>query len=272
MQLDESEILRRGLDTFAELGYAATTVRELARRLDASHNFINDRYGSKENFWRAAVDFALRDAQPALNQLLTECRDDDERLRKVVVQLYRLAANASGLNRLMSDESTRDSSRLDYLHQRFVKPFWDSIEPTVNSLMATGRIPRVAGAHPLLRRHRSGAGPGTGPDRRPAELLGLTDGGAGQKQHGRRALRSRPSRPAATRARGGDRGRAKTDAPVIVLAAPDPEPNSRSRNRLGRGKVRRAFDDGLGSTRSDSLLPRPRRRSSRPTDVAPARG
>ncbi|MGW1736232.1 TetR/AcrR family transcriptional regulator [Streptomyces sp. NPDC001999] len=143
VQLDESEILRRGLDTFAELGYAATTVRELARRLDASHNFINDRYGSKENFWRAAVDFALRDAQPALNQLLAECLDDDERLRKVVVQLYRLAANASGLNRLMSDESTRDSSRLDYLHQRFVKPFWDSLEPTVNSLMAAGRIPRV---------------------------------------------------------------------------------------------------------------------------------
>ncbi|MGW6094165.1 TetR/AcrR family transcriptional regulator [Streptomyces sp. NPDC055157] len=143
VQLDEREILRRGLDTFAELGYAATTVRELARRLDASHNFINDRYGSKENFWRAAVDYALQDTQPVLNQLLAECRDDDERLRKVVVQLYRLAANASGLNRLMSDESTRDSSRLDYLHQRFVKPFWDSIEPTVNSLMAAGRIPRV---------------------------------------------------------------------------------------------------------------------------------
>ncbi|BBJ47212.1 hypothetical protein SSPO_099300 [Streptomyces antimycoticus] len=141
--LDEREILRRGLDTFAELGYAATTMRELARRLDVSHNFINDRYGSKGNFWRAVVDFALLDARPALDRLLAECRDDDERLRSVIVQLYRLAANASGMNRLIQDESTRDSSRLDYLHQRFIKPFWDSIEPTIDSLMATGRIPRV---------------------------------------------------------------------------------------------------------------------------------
>ncbi|MFD3455316.1 TetR/AcrR family transcriptional regulator [Streptomyces sp. NPDC058691] len=141
--LNEDEILRRGLATFAELGYAATTMRELARRLDVSHNFINDRYGSKGNFWVAVVDFALRDVQSGLDRLLAASRDDGERLRNVVVRLYRLAANASELNRLITDESTRDSSRLDHLHQRFVKPFWDSIEPTVDNLMAAGRIPRV---------------------------------------------------------------------------------------------------------------------------------
>ncbi|WP_329190491.1 TetR/AcrR family transcriptional regulator [Actinacidiphila glaucinigra] len=141
--MHESEILRRGLDTFAELGYAGTTMRELARRLGVSHNFVHERYGSKDDFWRAVVDYALRDAQPTLDRLLAECRDDDERLRSVIVHLYRLAANDSAMNRLLSDESTRDSSRLDHLHQRFIKPFWDSVEPVVDSLMAAGRIPRV---------------------------------------------------------------------------------------------------------------------------------
>ncbi|MEU1536058.1 TetR/AcrR family transcriptional regulator [Streptomyces fagopyri] len=140
---DEREILRRGLDTFAELGYAATTVRELARRLDVSHNFINDRYGSKDKFWRAVVDFALRDDQDEFDLQLARSRDDDERLRNVIVQLYRRSANASALNRLLADESTRDSNRLDYLHERFIKPFWDSIEPTINRLMAAGRIPEA---------------------------------------------------------------------------------------------------------------------------------
>ncbi|MFF3946844.1 TetR/AcrR family transcriptional regulator [Streptomyces sp. NPDC001902] len=143
VRLRESEILRRGLDTFAELGYAATTMRELARRLGVSHNFVHERYGSKGDFWRAVVDFALRDAQPALDRLLAECHDDGERLRAVVVHLYRLAANDSAMNRLLTDESTRDSGRLDYLHQRFIKPFWDSIEPTVDGLMTAGRMPRV---------------------------------------------------------------------------------------------------------------------------------
>ena len=56
--LDEA-ILRVGLETFSELGFEATTVRELARRLGVSHNFINDRFGNKELFWRAVVDNAL---------------------------------------------------------------------------------------------------------------------------------------------------------------------------------------------------------------------
>ncbi|MFI5816991.1 TetR/AcrR family transcriptional regulator [Streptomyces sp. NPDC051643] len=142
-QLDESEILRRGLETFAELGYAATTVRELARRLEVSHNFVNDRYGSKGDFWRAVVDFALLDDQKEFDHHLAESRDDDERLSSVIVQLYRRSASASAMNRLLADESTRDSDRLDYLHERFIKPFWDSIEPTINSLTAAGRIPRV---------------------------------------------------------------------------------------------------------------------------------
>lgn len=143
VRMDDGEILRRGLLTFAELGYAATTMRELARRLEVSHNFINERYGSKWNFWCAVVDFGLRDTQPALDRLLAEGRDDEERLRTVIVELYRVAANAAGMNRLLSDESTRDSDRLDYLHRRFIKPFWDSIEPTVIGLVAAGRIPPV---------------------------------------------------------------------------------------------------------------------------------
>ncbi|MEH1170048.1 TetR/AcrR family transcriptional regulator [Micromonospora sp. CPCC 205539] len=143
VQLDESEILRRGLDAFAELGYAATTMRELARRLGVSHNFITVRYGSKLSFWRAVVDYALAGAERERNQLLAEHRDDVERLRGVVIQLYRMSANAAEMNRLIADESTRDSSRLDYLHQRFIKPFWDSIEPALNGLMAAGHIPRV---------------------------------------------------------------------------------------------------------------------------------
>lgn len=142
-QLDESEILRRGLETFAELGYAATTVRELARRLEVSHNFINDRYGSKGNFWRTVVDFAMLDDQSEFDRQLAKAHDDDERLTGVVVQLYRRSANASAKNRLLADESTRDSDRLDYLHERFIRPFWNSIEPTINSLIAAGRIPRV---------------------------------------------------------------------------------------------------------------------------------
>lgn len=45
------------------------------------------------------------------------------------------------MNRLLADESTRDSKRLDYLHRRFIQPFWESVEPVILRLMAAGRIP-----------------------------------------------------------------------------------------------------------------------------------
>jgi AcrR family transcriptional regulator len=53
------EILARGLTAFAELGYDGASVRVLARRLGVSHNFINDRFGSKGRFWRAVIDRSL---------------------------------------------------------------------------------------------------------------------------------------------------------------------------------------------------------------------
>lgn len=141
--LDESEILRRGLDTFAELGYEATTMRELARRLGVSHNFVHDRYGSKAAFWRAVVDAAFAGAQAERDQLLAEHEDPAERLRLVITQLFRLAAHSPQINRVISDESARDSDRLDYLHRRFIQPFWDSLTPTISALVAAGRVQDV---------------------------------------------------------------------------------------------------------------------------------
>ena len=58
VDLTDAEILRRGLEAFSELGYEGASVRELAKRLGVNHNFINDRFGSKNNFWRAVAHAA----------------------------------------------------------------------------------------------------------------------------------------------------------------------------------------------------------------------
>ena len=50
-------------------------VREIARRLDVSHNLIPQRFGSKEDLWYAAVDHGLgRAHQIRLGQRLAEDR------------------------------------------------------------------------------------------------------------------------------------------------------------------------------------------------------
>jgi TetR/AcrR family transcriptional regulator len=141
--LNEAAILQRGLDTFAELGYAATTMRELAKRLDVNHNFINDRYGSKADFWQAVVDFAMRDLVAYELAAFDSELDDAEQLVNVVRRFYRIAARNPGVNRMIADESVRESSRLDYLHEHFTSKFWDQVKPLALRLMDAGRMPRV---------------------------------------------------------------------------------------------------------------------------------
>jgi AcrR family transcriptional regulator len=164
--LPESEVLAQGLQAFAELGYDATSVRELAKRLEVSHNFINDRYASKAGFWRAVVEEAMR---PRLARFASVTSDnswtDEERLRQIVLDFYRDAADLHAMNRIIADESCRDSDRIDYLAEHFIGPVFELWRPVLTRLLPdvppetaffviTG--PALALAHEPLARRLSG--------------------------------------------------------------------------------------------------------------------
>ncbi|MFE7277329.1 TetR/AcrR family transcriptional regulator [Streptomyces sp. NPDC057623] len=135
----EESILQRGLEAFAELGYDRASARELARRLGVSHNFINDRYGSKAAFWRAVVDSAL-EAQLARLPQMDPSLDDAECLRQFITGLYRSAADTPLIGRILVDEFSGDSERLDYLYERFIAPTMQLIVPGIERLVASGRM------------------------------------------------------------------------------------------------------------------------------------
>src|SRR5258708_36712967 len=61
---EHGQVLERGLEAFAELGYEAVSVRQLNERLGMGHTFIHDRYGSKEAFWQAVMAAATRPGAP----------------------------------------------------------------------------------------------------------------------------------------------------------------------------------------------------------------
>ncbi|WP_228472611.1 TetR/AcrR family transcriptional regulator [Streptomyces cyaneochromogenes] len=139
---DEAVILRRGVEAFAELGYDHASARELARRLGVSHNFINDRYGSKAAFWRAVVDHSLG-AQLAAMPEVDPSLDDAERLRRIIVGFYRTAADAPLVGRLLVNEFTQDSERLDYLYEKYMAPTVQTLGAIVDRLVADGRMEPV---------------------------------------------------------------------------------------------------------------------------------
>lgn len=165
----EDQILRQGLEAFVELGYDGASMRELARRLGVSHNFINDRYGSKQVFWRAVVDHALEEATGFLTAALESTDDDEGRLAAIVRRFYQLAVRKPQLNQLMLEESHSRSERLDYVFERYVAPLIDAIEPSVRRMVAAGRLPDT----PMYLLYSAVIGPAAALTRRPmVERLG----------------------------------------------------------------------------------------------------
>lgn len=137
----EGEILARGLAAFAELGYDRASVRELARRLGVSHNFINDRYGSKAQFWRAVIDRSLATQVARLGEVLTVSGDDDlARLRNLVHAFHQANVAEPDLPRIMQYEAIRGGERLEYVFQHYLVPVRDAVAPLIEMLVAQGRV------------------------------------------------------------------------------------------------------------------------------------
>ncbi|WP_369175394.1 TetR/AcrR family transcriptional regulator [Streptomyces sp. R28] len=141
---EEESILLRGLEAFAELGYDRASARELARRLGVSHNFINDRYGSKAAFWRAVMDAALGAQLARLPQGDPDPSvDDAECLRRIIAGFYRSAVDTPLIGRVFVVEFSQETERLDYLYERYVAPTLQLMAPSIERLVAAGRMAPV---------------------------------------------------------------------------------------------------------------------------------
>jgi len=135
------QILQRGLEAFAELGYEAVSVRQLNARLGMGHTFIHDRYGTKEAFWKAVVRSAIDQvtAEVAAASEDAEGNDDLTRLITKVRAFQQAGARRPHLIRLIDYEAGRDSPRLAYLYE-LMAPLNNAGKPQFERLVQQGKI------------------------------------------------------------------------------------------------------------------------------------
>ncbi len=119
-------ILQAALQVFAEHGYAGSSTRDIAALAGAHHALIKYYFQNKETLWREAVTFLFeRQAQElsfeppagALSTARGRRQHAREVLRRWVVYCARHPEHA----RLMVQESVRDSERLHWVTDTFVK-------------------------------------------------------------------------------------------------------------------------------------------------------
>jgi TetR/AcrR family transcriptional regulator len=125
------DILETALVAFATYGYDGVSLRTLNRDLGVSHNLIYQRFGSKDDLWRASVDFGfgplLRIMQGIFDPTLTEPL---EQLRLAIRRYVVFSADHPQLVALMNIEARQDTDRLSYIYDNYIQP----------ALMGVGRL------------------------------------------------------------------------------------------------------------------------------------
>jgi AcrR family transcriptional regulator len=127
-------VLDAALNAFAEHGYDGTSLRDLSRRLGVSHNLVHHHYGSKWELWKAALDHGCAPSGRALLSLVEASSrqpDWDVANRDGVTGAMMLFARNPAVARIMADESARGGPRLDFLFDRYIRPFASLLERIV---------------------------------------------------------------------------------------------------------------------------------------------
>ena len=102
---DDDDILRAALQAFAEHGYDGMSLRTLNAEMGLSRGTINQRFGSKERLWYAAVDHEFRHLTDDLNaelQRRTVPDDDLARVREGIRAFLIASVRRPELVRLMN--------------------------------------------------------------------------------------------------------------------------------------------------------------------------
>lgn len=119
----QASILQAALDIFSEKGFDGASTREIAAQAQVHHALIKYHFNSKDELWRAAVRFLFE--RQALELNLPSPSDPSHAdfrayARAVVRAVVAYSARHPEHARLMTQESVRDSERLDWAAETFI--------------------------------------------------------------------------------------------------------------------------------------------------------
>ncbi|MGB9303658.1 MAG: TetR/AcrR family transcriptional regulator [Mycobacterium sp.] len=142
----DDEILQAALLAFAEYGYEGMSLRTLNGQLGLSRGTINQRFGSKEELWYAAVDRGFQALLDDINADLQrqEMPSDDLGQVRVSIRAFLTASvHRPELVRLMNQEGLHATDRLDHIVSSFVLPTVAGPWQALDRLATAGLARRV---------------------------------------------------------------------------------------------------------------------------------
>jgi TetR/AcrR family transcriptional regulator len=152
-------IVAAATDLFSERSFDGATTRDIAAQAGVTQPLLTYHFHSKEELWRAAVDSLFSLLNQTLDERASGLRGVDEvtTAKLLVREFITFSARNPQLHRIIMQESKADSSRMDYLVDRHVRPIYERTTELFESLARQGAVPNVPSVH--LYYILTGAGP-----------------------------------------------------------------------------------------------------------------
>lgn len=120
----DEQILDAALRMFATHGYDGMSLRSLNRELGLSHSAIHQRFGTKEDLYKAVIDHAFGGMFSEIREHILASPRPTEPLAQLQQQLKAFLIVSSRhpyLNRLMNNEGLEDSWHLDHIYSHYIQ-------------------------------------------------------------------------------------------------------------------------------------------------------
>jgi TetR/AcrR family transcriptional regulator len=132
-------VLKAALIMFAREGFYNAKLREIADLAGTTHSLIRHHFGSKDDLWKAVVDYGLNLHEKSLLKILRSRKsaDDVDIFKDFIASYVSTIAKNPQLSKILLHDNSRSSPHLDYLMER-QKRLHSIIEPVFKNAQKAG--------------------------------------------------------------------------------------------------------------------------------------
>ena len=139
----KQKLLDAALEAFSENGFKGTSTRNIAERAGVHHPLITYHFKNKDELWRAAADRIFTEFNAALAAAAQALAGDCPKARmSALIRAYvHYAAGQPALHKIMVQEASQPSQRLDWLIDTHIRPLFDAAVAEIKVLQERGVAP-----------------------------------------------------------------------------------------------------------------------------------
>lgn len=139
----QQKLLDAAIQAFSENGFKGTSTRDIADRAGVHHPLITYHFKNKDLLWQAATDRIFREFNISLVKAMAEVPEVEPKTRaEAFVRTYvHYAHRQPALHKIILQESSYPSERLDWLVDNHLKPLYEIVVKPLTQLQQLGIAP-----------------------------------------------------------------------------------------------------------------------------------